>query len=324
MPSFLYAMEPGNSLIRLERSNISSQNQHPLKNGGVIKVVDIEGVRSFVKSTFHSIRDFFTGPSGVITKLGNFLNGHNKVSTHFFGRKIDLRANIPLSLDEVHNAFVSFMDKLRTDPMTRMLFAMYLNIVVVLVVFLSLIVKHIQISLKSMQQSTRANSMMFSTHVRTISPDVAMPQMSNGYQQSPVLQDDRATEANTQEMDDKSINWSAIANPSFCTTVNQDTFIISRKNHRLLNDIRGLLTTDQEDEYSRKKFTYNVILISKIQHMLGSHRVLMRQARVQHFEFKQVSTTETDISYGKSILSFTVAVTRYLLSLMIYVMVHRS
>ncbi|KHJ77805.1 hypothetical protein OESDEN_22575 [Oesophagostomum dentatum] len=73
--------------------------------------------------------EFFVGPTGVFTKLKNFFTGNTKISTHVFGRKIDFKANVPLSKSEVRKSFKSFFRKFRTDPMARVLFVMYLNLV---------------------------------------------------------------------------------------------------------------------------------------------------------------------------------------------------
>ncbi|KAJ1364201.1 hypothetical protein KIN20_024232 [Parelaphostrongylus tenuis] len=199
-PSTLNTVESG-SLTR------SDNLEQPSNEGSMFNIE----VPAFIKSILHNIKNFFVGPTGVITRFRNFVNGKIMFSTHFFGQKIDLQANIPSSLEEADKALRSFTDKLHTDPMTRTLFAMYLNVVVVIVVFLSMIAKHIQISLHSLRSRVNVNN------------------------------------------DDMSINWSAMANPSLISSANPGTFLNSSETPLLLNDLRGILSPDQDDNSDRVK-----------------------------------------------------------------------
>ncbi|VDM63049.1 unnamed protein product [Angiostrongylus costaricensis] len=242
LPSVLNTVDSERAPIRLRRSDILQQ---PNNERNVFNVK----VPAFIESILHSTKNFFVGPSGVITKLRNFVNGKIKVSTHFFGRKIDLQANIPLSLEEVDKALRSFFDKLRADPMTRIFFVMYLNAVVVIVVFLSLIAKHIQISLQSLRSRVKMNTPApRSTHFRTISPDLTMPHKPVISRQSSELQENPVGESSIHATnDDMSINWSVMVDPSLINSANPNTFHTSSKASLQLTDLRGILASDEDD-----------------------------------------------------------------------------
>ncbi|RCN53770.1 hypothetical protein ANCCAN_00264 [Ancylostoma caninum] len=116
------------SWIRRTRSNTPSRETLNSKRGTTVLGFNIK-MPKFIRSMSISVKEFFLGPSGVVTKVKDFLRGNSKVSTHVFGRKIDFQANVPLSKEDVGKSFSSFLRKFRTDPMTRVLFVMYLNVV---------------------------------------------------------------------------------------------------------------------------------------------------------------------------------------------------
>ncbi|EYC12244.1 hypothetical protein Y032_0048g1683 [Ancylostoma ceylanicum] len=123
---------------------------------------------------------------------------------------------------------------------------------VIIVVFMVLLAKHVQISLQAMRDS-RDKKAFFPTpvasHIRTVSPDVAMPEAPQMRRPSPesegILPED-----DTQSSSDESrtIDWSAVANPSLLNVVNQDTLVTTHKPPRLLNDLEGLLSPSKEDK----------------------------------------------------------------------------
>ncbi|KAK6765622.1 hypothetical protein RB195_025502 [Necator americanus] len=229
--------------IRRTRSNRPQEalhNKHVINVFGYNVNVPTVKVPKFIHSMNNSMNEFFVGPSGVVTKIKEFLKGNSKVSTQFFGRKVDFQANVPLSKEDVRKSFRSFLRKFRTDPMTRVLFVMYLNVVVVIVVYMVLLAKHVQISLQTKRDSLRKKnypSPSAGSHVQMISPDISMPVQQPNRRQSPVSEDEN-----------KSVDWSAIANPSLLNAVNQETIMIANKPPRLLNDLESFLSPSKADD----------------------------------------------------------------------------
>ncbi|KAL6723261.1 hypothetical protein Aduo_018283 [Ancylostoma duodenale] len=86
------------------------------------------------------------------------------------------------------------------------------------------------------------------SHIRTVSPDVAMPEAPPMRRPSPesegILPEDE-TQSSSEEVG--TIDWSAVANPSLLNVVNQDTLVTTHKPPRLLNDLEGLLSPSKED-----------------------------------------------------------------------------
>ncbi|EYC12241.1 hypothetical protein Y032_0048g1682 [Ancylostoma ceylanicum] len=120
--------DSGQPWVRRTRSNPPSQDTLNNKRGTTVLGFKIK-IPKFIRSMSISVKEFFFGPSGVVTKVKDFLSGNSKVSTRVFGTKIDFQANVPLSKEDVGKSFSSFLRKFRTDPMTRVLFVMYLNVV---------------------------------------------------------------------------------------------------------------------------------------------------------------------------------------------------
>ncbi|KHJ95801.1 hypothetical protein OESDEN_04246 [Oesophagostomum dentatum] len=88
-----------------------------------------------------------------------------------------------------------------------------------------------------------------SSHMRTISPDVAMPATLPAPGLSPHPEGD-IREDNTQDSSEmsKSIHWSALANPSMVNAVNQETIVVPTQNPpRLLNDLKDLLSPSKAE-----------------------------------------------------------------------------
>lgn len=235
--------------VRSDPSNRLSSPKSSSQNGRIVKVFGYAvRIPPFVDSTFASVKNFLVGPSGVITRIRNFLKGDTKVSMKFFGRQVDFQANVPLSTEEIGKSFSSFLHKLRTDPMTRVLFVMYLNIVVVIVVFLSLIAKHVQISLQQMRMSHKKPELPTASPVAAAATKRAIgspaltieaPRRCSPLSNATSL---KAIDTDVTNEDNKTIDWSAVVNPSLLNYVNEETMVSAVPKQRLLNDLEGLLS----------------------------------------------------------------------------------
>ncbi|KAK6048569.1 hypothetical protein COOONC_13926, partial [Cooperia oncophora] len=99
LPSPIRSADYEGPWIRRVRSNPSIPPSS--KGGRIVKVFGYTiHVPPFVDSMIAAVKNFFVGPSGVITRIKNFLQGNSKVSAKFFGRKVDFQANVPLSAEE--------------------------------------------------------------------------------------------------------------------------------------------------------------------------------------------------------------------------------
>uniref|UniRef100_A0A7I4Z7B0 Uncharacterized protein n=1 Tax=Haemonchus contortus TaxID=6289 RepID=A0A7I4Z7B0_HAECO len=238
------------SLIRRIRSNES--NPPPSKGGRIVKVFAYAiRIPPIVVSVITSIKNFFVGPSGVITKIKDFLQGHSTVSANFFGRKIDFQANVPLSKEDVEKSINSFLHKLRTDPMTRVLFVMYLNVVVVIVVFLALLAKHTQISLQLMRQKkglTNSPQIPTKTRVKGEKTPIVI-----GHPETPKLNtsidSDGPVLPETTLSGERTDDWDSKASPTLVNVSKPETRL-SQPMRRLINDLSALSESSTQDSDS--------------------------------------------------------------------------
>ncbi|RCN53771.1 hypothetical protein ANCCAN_00265 [Ancylostoma caninum] len=115
-----------------------------------------------------------------------------------------------------------------------------------------LLAKHVQISLQAMRDSRDKKAFLptpAASHIRTVSPDVAMPEAPPMSRPSPesegILPED---DTQSSSDDNRTIDWSAVANPSLLNVVNQDTLVTTHKPPRLLNDLEGLLSPSKQNK----------------------------------------------------------------------------
>ncbi|CAI4230488.1 unnamed protein product [Auanema sp. JU1783] len=92
--------------------------------------------------------------SNAFGKAKDFITGDSSVSTNIFGEKVAFRAHIPKSQKEVAKSVSRFFAKLRHDHTTRIIFVIYLNLVVMFIVYTLLFVKQIQLSKEHKRQTT--------------------------------------------------------------------------------------------------------------------------------------------------------------------------
>ncbi|CAJ0609703.1 unnamed protein product [Cylicocyclus nassatus] len=238
---------------KLKREWIRRTRSSPQEETESRRVVTLFGhkvtVPSFLQKMCTSIKEFFVGRSGVITKIQEFLKGNKKFSINILGRKVDFKAHVPSSAKDADKSFRKLLRKFRTDPMARVLLVIYLNLVVIIIVYLALIAKHVQFSLQSMKKPRKEKSPTTpGGHYRTtVSPDTNMPAVTLSCQRSP---DSQGTmpEQSTQDTSDesKTIDWSAVTNPSLMNVLDQETIVTTHDPPRLLTDLQGLLSNSDE------------------------------------------------------------------------------
>ncbi|WKY16317.1 hypothetical protein Q1695_001191 [Nippostrongylus brasiliensis] len=220
------------------------------RKGRIVTVLGYKiEIPAFMMAAAASVRNFFVGPSGVITRFQTFLKGDTKVTANFFGRKVDFQANVPLSTKEVGKSISSFWQKLKTDPMARVLFAMYLNVVVIIVVYLALLAKHVQISLQQMRKARERSGFtnLKAPLVRRASrksPSVSLEENAPVRRRSPrsAVTSGADTQTQATNEDNKTIDWDPVTNPSLINFVDQETITNTKKPSRLLNELEGLLS----------------------------------------------------------------------------------
>uniref|UniRef100_A0A1I7WLL9 VASt domain-containing protein n=1 Tax=Heterorhabditis bacteriophora TaxID=37862 RepID=A0A1I7WLL9_HETBA len=212
-----------------------------------------------------NINDAFFGYNGIITKIKDFLSGNvriclsiSKVSTNLFGKRVNFQAKMPQTKAELTKSVSRFFLNIQSDPATRTLFIIYLNIVVFITVYALLFMKHLQLSIAQNRAALARKEIrrQYSTHIRTESPDTTMPSESHGFHhclRETSSSDSTLSETTTQM---SSINWSAMANPSVINMVSQETIITMQEPPRLLKDLEGLLSpsTSRETETGEKPF----------------------------------------------------------------------
>ncbi|VDO58362.1 unnamed protein product [Haemonchus placei] len=239
------------SLIRRIRSNES--NPPPTKGGRIVKVFGYAiRIPPIVVSVFTSIKNFFVGPSGVITKIKDFLQGHSTVSANFFGRKIDFQANVPLSKEDVEKSINSFLHKLRTDPMTRVLFVMYLNVVVVIVVFLALLAKHTQISLQLMRQKkglSSSPSVPTKTRAKGEKTPIVVGHPPDTPKLNTSIDSDGPVLPETTMSGERTDDWDSKASPTLVNVSKPETRL-SQPMRRLIKDLSALSESSTQDSDS--------------------------------------------------------------------------
>lgn len=233
-----YIAEPW---IRRIRSNAPIKEQSSSKDERKRNVFGYNiKVPSFVDAAVTRLKNFFVGPGGLVTKTKKFLMGNTTVSANFFGRKVDFQAHVPVSTEDAGKSVMSFFHKLKNDPMTRVLFAMYMNVVVIIAVFLILLAKHVHFSMHSVEKS-RTKKRLASPTTRSQCGTPATPVLADSELNPACLSPSSEDGTHVTAEDAKTIDWSAVANPSLINYVNQDTIASTRK-PRLLNDLEGLLS----------------------------------------------------------------------------------
>ncbi|KAK5975536.1 hypothetical protein GCK32_000988 [Trichostrongylus colubriformis] len=295
LPSRIQSFDSEKPWIRRIRSNTAIPS--PPKRGRIVKVLGYPiRVPRFVDTAAASIKDFFVGPSGIVTKTKDFLQGNTKVSANFFGHKIEFQANVPLSVEEIRETLSSFLKKLRTDPMTRVLLAMYLNVVIVIVVYMALLAKHTQISLKKMRLSRQKNGLP--------SPATASAKSRRKSRKSPMTplrHRNTSQQRFSPELDagsEPETNESPEAEPSLLGAAEREPKLDAEQpKRRLLNDLSGILsessTQCSESSYGDTKPTSSREPKSEIKSPLERRQSSLRNSKYSSAPSAQESTASS-------------------------------